>query len=115
MTRIIYPYNWQNVGENQLSYTLLCKTGVEPWKLTILILSGNYRTIKGVIHGMTKGLYNRFRDIYLKSDREIHNAIQNYEKNKTKQKLGEYKHTNKKKEKKKLSSQLKVSRNQRYK
>ena len=71
MTRIIYPYTWQNVGENQLSYTLLCKTGPEPWKLNIPVPSGIYRTVKDVIHGMTKGLHNRLRDIYLKSDKTI--------------------------------------------
>ena len=71
MTRIIYPYTWQNVGENQLSYTLLCKTGPEPWKLNIPVPIGIYRTVKYVIHGMTKGLHNRLRDIYLKSDKTI--------------------------------------------
>ena len=71
MTRIIYPYTWQNVGENQLSYTLLCKTGPEPWKLNIPVPIGIYRTVKDVIHGMTKGLHNRLRDIYLKSDKTI--------------------------------------------
>ena len=63
MTRIIYPYTWQNVGENQLSYTLLCKTDPEPWKLNI--------PVKDVIHGMTKGLHNRLRHIYLKSGMTI--------------------------------------------
>ena len=71
MTRIIYPYTWQNVGENQLSYTLLCKTDPEPWKLNIPVPSGIYRTVKDVIHGMTKGLHNRLRDIHLKSDKTI--------------------------------------------
>ena len=32
MTRIIYPYTWQNEGENQLSYALLSKGDPEPWK-----------------------------------------------------------------------------------
>ena len=43
MTRIIYPYTWQNVGENHLSYTSLCKTNSEPWKLNIPVPSGIYR------------------------------------------------------------------------
>ena len=71
MTRIIYPYTWQNVGENQLSYTLLCKTDPEPWILNIPVTSGIYPTVKDVIHGMMKGLHNRLRDIYLKSDKTI--------------------------------------------
>ena len=58
MTRIIYPYAWQNVGENpQLSYTLLCKADPEPWKLNIPLPSDIYRTVKDVILGMTKGLH----------------------------------------------------------
>ena len=67
MTRIIYPYSWQNVREHQLSYTLLCKTSRLPWTLTIYLPSGIYRTVKDVIHGMLRGLHNGLRDIYLKS------------------------------------------------
>ena len=71
MTRVIYPYTWQNVGENQLSYTLLCKTDPELWKLNIPVPSGIYCKVKDVIHGMTKELRNQLRDIYLKSDKTI--------------------------------------------
>lgn len=71
MTRIIYPYSWQNVREHQLSYTLLCKANGLPWTLTIYLPSGIYRTVKDVIHGMLRGLHNGLRDIYLKSKETI--------------------------------------------
>ena len=49
MTRIIYPYSWQNVCEYHLSYTLLCKTGSAPLTLTISLPSGIHR-----IYGQTR-------------------------------------------------------------
>ena len=71
MQRIIYPYILKNVGENQLFYTSPCKTSSEPWTLTITLPCGIYRTVEDIIHVMTKGLHNRLRDIYLKSDMTI--------------------------------------------
>ena len=54
MTRIIYPYSWQNVREHQLSYTLLCKTSALPWTLTIYLPSGIYRTVKFSVRKKTQ-------------------------------------------------------------
>ena len=71
MTRIIYPYTWQNVRNNQLSYTLLCKAGPVPWSLSIHLPRGIYRTVKDVIDGMLMGLHNALKDLYLKSEETI--------------------------------------------
>ena len=71
MIRIISPDTWQNAGENQLSYTLLCKTSSEPCTLTNPLPSGIYFMVKDVILGMTKGLHNRLRNIYLKNNTTI--------------------------------------------
>ena len=54
-----------------MSYTLLCKADPELGKLNIPVPSGIYRTVKDVIHGITKGRHNRLRDVYLKSDKTI--------------------------------------------
>lgn len=35
MTRIVYPYTWVNVWDNELSFTLICEEGRAPWKLSI--------------------------------------------------------------------------------
>ena len=43
--------------EHQLPYTLLCKTSGLPWTLTIYLLSGIYRTVKDVIHGLLRGQF----------------------------------------------------------
>lgn len=35
MTRIVYPYTWVNVWDNELSFTLICEEGLAAWKLSI--------------------------------------------------------------------------------
>ena len=70
MTHIIYPYTWQNVQSNQLSYLLQCSN--EPaWALPIYLPSGTYQTIEDLVKGMMTGLESIFPDIYLKSGKTI--------------------------------------------
>ena len=70
MTHIIYPYTWQNVQGNQLSYLLRCSN--DPvWTLPIYLPSGTYQTVEDLGKGMTTGLESAFPDIYLKSGKSI--------------------------------------------
>lgn len=69
MTRIIYPYTWVNMRDNELSYTLICKKGHAPWTLSVYLPSGIYRAAEDVVHVMFSGPHNSLKGSYLKSDK----------------------------------------------